>query len=82
MQNKVRLLYLSYSTPKPNLPQSSFIYNRIKELFRQNIFIIPITFTNLYSSFLTKKSFYQILKNWGKNYNFKDINFDINFRCN
>lgn len=74
----MKVLYLSYSIPKPNLPQSIFVYNRIKELIRQGVQVVPVTFSNLYSSYLTKRNFLLIVKNWGRDYNFHDIDLDLN----
>jgi teichuronic acid biosynthesis glycosyltransferase TuaC len=74
----MKVLYLAYSIPKPNLPQSMFIFSRINELFNQKIPIVPVTFSNLYSTYLSKKNPFKNLKFWGKNYNLQDIGLGLN----
>jgi glycosyltransferase involved in cell wall biosynthesis len=74
----MKLLYLAYSIPKPNLPQSMFIYSRIQELVNQKIEFVPVTLSNLYSSYLTKRNPFINIKYWGKNYNLSDIGFNLN----
>ncbi len=73
----MKILYFSYCIPKPNRPEGSFIFNRIKELINQQIEVIPVTSSNLYSSFLSEKKISLVLKNWGKEYNFQQINLPL-----
>jgi len=73
----MRILYFSYSIPKPNQPEGTFTYNRIKELVNQKIEIVPVTSSNLFSTYLSQKNLFLILKYWGRKYNFKDIDLDL-----
>ena len=73
----MRILYFSYCIPKPILPEGTFIYNRIKELVNQKIDIVPVTSSNLFSTYLSRKNLFLILKYWGREYNFKDIDLDL-----
>jgi len=76
----MKILYLAYSIPKPNLPQSMFIYNRIKELVNQKVDIVPVTASNLYSNYLSKKNLFLILKYWGRDYNLINMGLDLDLK--
>ncbi len=73
----MRILYFSYCIPKPILPEGTFIYNRIKELVNQKIDIVPVTSSNLFSTYFSQKNPFLILKYLGRKYNFRDIDLEL-----
>jgi glycosyltransferase involved in cell wall biosynthesis len=77
MKQRMKILYFSYCIPKPNLPEGTFTYNRIKELVNQKIEIVPVTTSNLFSTYLSQNNLFLILKYWGRKYNFRDIDLEL-----
>ena len=64
----MKILYLSYTMPKPGEPlKGMFVFNRIKKLFEKNIDLKVVTTSSPLRG----------LKNWGRDYNFKDVGFDL-----
>jgi glycosyltransferase involved in cell wall biosynthesis len=67
----MKILYLSYTMPKPGEPlKGMFVYNRIKKLNEKNVNLKVVTTSSLFRG----------LKNWGRDYNFKDLGFDLDLK--
>ena len=65
----MKILYLSYTMPKPGEPlKGMFVFNRIKKLFEKNVNLKVVTTSSLFRG----------VKNWGRDYNFKDLGFNLN----
>lgn len=64
----MKILYLSYTMPKPGEPlKGMFVFNRIKKLFEKDVNLKVVTTTSPLRG----------LKNWGRDYNFKDVGFNL-----
>ena len=71
MNDKIKILYLSYTMPKPGEPlKGMFVYNRIKKLFENNIKLKVVTTSTILRG----------LKNWGRDYNFNDLKLNLDLK--